>query len=262
MTTTPIRLRTFLLCALGLACLPLSLFAQTEPEIESTKTVIDYYLAGGPMMHVLLLGSIVTIGLIVYCFIAISPEKMAPKRLVDSVNRTMAERDIQNAYALCEENPCSFSKCLSGALLKVNFERDLANKASMMDAAEDTLDGEETRQMNWVNYLNTVATLAPMLGLLGTVMGMIQAFGKLTAGQTEPAELAGGIETAMVTTAGGLLVGIPAMFFYFFFRNKLAGIVSQIQRNFSFAIDVLSGEIQLQSREAPPAAAEVEEEES
>ncbi|MFT5468559.1 MAG: biopolymer transport protein ExbB [Verrucomicrobiales bacterium] len=254
MTTTPHRIRTLFL-ATGLMLIPLSLAAQTESETPPTtneykeKTVLDYYSAGGPMMHVLLFGSIATIGLIVYCAISVSPGKMTPKRLVDSLNRTMADRDIQNAYQLCEENPCSYSKCLSGALLKVNFDRDLANKASMMDAAEDTLDHEETRQMNWINYLNSVATLAPMLGLLGTVFGMIQAFGKLTAGQTKASELAGGIETAMVTTAGGLLVGIPSMFAYFFFRNRLAGIMAQIQRNFSFAIDVLSGEIQLQNRE-------------
>lgn len=247
-------LRTFFF-TIGLLLFPLSAISQNEPaeeikeEEETEKTVIEYYQAGGPMMHVLLLGSVVTIGLIVYCAISVSPGKMVPKRLVDSLNRTMADRDIQNAYQLCEENPCSYSKCLSGALLKVNFERDLANKASMMDAAEDTLDQEETRQMNWVNYLNTVATLAPMLGLLGTVMGMIQAFGKLTANQTKPSELAGGIETAMVTTAGGLIVGIPAMFAFFYFRNRLSGIRSQIQRNFSFAIDVLSGEIQLQGRD-------------
>lgn len=245
--TKPLQI---LLLIFAICFIPLALFAQdSEEATDTTKTVLDYYMAGGPMMHVLLLGSVATVGLVVYCFIAISPGKMVPKRLVDSINRTMADRDIQNAYSLCEENPCSFTKCLSGALLKVNFDRDLANKASMMDAAEDSLDQEETRQMNWVNYLNTAATLAPMLGLLGTVMGMIQAFGKLTAGQTEPSELAGGIETAMVTTAGGLLVGIPAMFFYFFFRNRLAGIMAQIQRNFSFAIDVLSGEIQLQGKE-------------
>ncbi len=232
-----------------LALFPLCGFAQDAPdapEVETTKTLIDYYKAGGPVMHVLLLGSIVTIALTVYCFIAVNAGRMVPKKLVDSINRSMAQRDIQGAYALCNENPCSFSKCLSNALLKVNFDRDLANKDSMVVAAEDTLEQEETKQMVWINYLNTVSTLAPMVGLFGTVMGMIQAFDALSAGKSEPAELAGGIGTAMLTTAGGLLVGIPAMFFYFMFRNRLSMITTEIQKNFSFAIDVLSGEIQLE----------------
>ena len=122
-----------------------------------------------------------------------------------------------------------------------------------MISAEDTLEQEETKQMIWINYLNTVSTLAPMVGLFGTVMGMIQAFDALSAGKSEPAELAGGIGTAMLTTAGGLIVGIPAMFFYFFFRNRLSSITTEIQKNFSFAIDVLSGEIQLEGSVEPTA---------
>jgi biopolymer transport protein ExbB len=140
---------------------------------------------------------------------------------------------------------------LNSGLLKVDFERDRANRASMEQAAADSLEQEEMRQMLWVNYLNTFATLAPMLGLLGTVVGMIEAFDALQQGKSEPEDLAGGIGTAMITTAGGLLVGIPAMFLYFFFRNQLLAIVANIQRQATFLIDVLSGEVRL----AEPAAA-------
>ena len=111
------------------------------------------------------------------------------------------------------------------------------------------MNQEETRQMLWVNYLNVFATLAPMIGLLGTVWGMIESFDQLARGASEPQDLAGGIGKAMSTTAGGLIVGIPAMFFYFFFRNRLTAIVSQIQKDASFAVDVLSGEIKLESDE-------------
>jgi biopolymer transport protein ExbB len=116
----------------------------------------------------------------------------------------------------------------------VNFERDIANKPSMEQAAAETLAEEETRYMIWVNYLNIFATIAPMLGLLGTVTGMIQSFDQLAAGRAEPQDLAGGIGEAMLTTAGGLIVGIPAMFFYFFFRNKLMVAISQIQKSTTF----------------------------
>jgi biopolymer transport protein ExbB len=100
--------------------------------------------------------------------------------------------------------------------------------------------------MVWVNYLNIFATLAPMVGLLGTVWGMIEAFDKLATTSGDPNELAGGIKIAMVTTAGGLIVGIPSMFFYFFFRDKLQGVMTTVQKHASFAIDILSGEIRLE----------------
>ncbi len=244
-------------CALLSACAILSttnLHAQEAPTSTpspttevNVKTLIDYYKDGGFVMHVLLAGLIVTIGLSLYLSMAISKGRMVPKKLVDKVNRTMAVRDIQGVYSLANDNPCVYSKCLSQALLKVNFERDLANKASMVVSAEDTLDQEETKLMVMVNYLNTVSTLAPMIGLFGTVYGMIIAFDALAAGNTEPSDLAGGIGTAMLTTAGGLVVGIPAMFFYFYFRNQLSTITTEIQKQFSYAIDVLSGEIQLRS---------------
>lgn len=231
--------------------------ATVPPAGEQTKSLLDVYKSGGPMMHILALMFIGTVATAAYCFLQVSAGKMVPKQLVDSVNRTMAERDINNAYSLCQENPNSYSRVLSQALLKVNFERDMANKASMDEAAAETLDQEETKQMIWVNYLNVFATLAPMLGLLGTVWGMIEAFDQLMRG-ADAKGLAGGISTAMVTTAGGLLVGIPAMFFYFFFRNRLMTIMSVTQRNVSFALDVLSGEIRLQGADTPAAEAVAE----
>ena len=215
-------------------------------EVES-RSALSYYTGGGPLMHFLLLCSIGTIAAASYCFLNISGGKMAPKSLMNTLVRQMQERDVTNAYNLCNDNPNAFCRVVSAALLKINFDRDQANKISMEQAAGETLDQEETKQMLWVNYLNVFATIAPMLGLLGTVTGMIGAFDQLAAGRAEPNDLAGGIGTAMLTTAGGLVVGIPAMFFYFFFRNRLMSITAEIQKNTTFLIDVLSGEVKLAS---------------
>lgn len=215
-------------------------------EVDS-RSALSYYTGGGPLMHFLLLCSIGTIAAVTYCFLNVKGGKMAPKSLMNTLVRQMQERDVTDAYNLCTENSNAFSRVVSAALLKVNFERDQANKVSMEQAAGETLDQEETRQMIWVNYLNVFATIAPMLGLLGTVTGMIGAFDQLAAGRSEPNDLAGGIGTAMLTTAGGLVVGIPAMFFYFFFRNRLMSITAEIQKNTTFLIDILSGEVKLAS---------------
>lgn len=222
------------------------------PEaVAQDVSALDLYQQGGGFMHILLLCSIGTIAVAVYCFVQISRSKMAPQTLVNQVNSAMAARDVVAAYSACTSHPSSYARVMSGALLKVNFDRDLANKASMTDAAAESLDEEEHRQMVWVNYLNIFATLAPMIGLLGTVWGMIEAFDKLATTSGDAKELAGGIKIAMVTTAGGLIVGIPAMFFYFFFRDKLQGVMTTVQKNASFAIDILSGEIRLQGAVEP-----------
>ena len=238
-----------LLCLLGCSLLPLSAEEappdEAAPVPERTVSLLDYYKDGGWMMHVLLLCSVGTIAVAVYCFTQINKKKMAPTSLAENMTKYMEKRDVTHAYELCHSNPSSYSEVLSSALLKVNFDRDRANKESMMEAAGEALDQEETRYMLWVNYLNVFATLAPMIGLLGTVVGMIESFQQLEQANSQPSELAGGIRKAMVTTAGGLLVGIPSMFFYFFFRDRLTAIISHIQKNTSFLIDVLSGEVKL-----------------
>lgn len=219
--------------------------AAAPPPVEE-KTLLDQFFAGGPLMWPILLCSIGTAAVAVYCFIRISRKKMMPSDEVEAVGQFMEQRDAAGAYSFCHAKNSVFSTTMSSALLKVNFERDLANKASMEQAAGETLANEETKLQLWVNYLNVFATIAPMLGLLGTVTGMIESFDMLAAGKSEPADLAGGIGVAMLTTAGGLIVGIPAMFFYFYFRNLLSIIIADIQKRLTFMVDLLSGELKLE----------------
>ena len=224
-----------------------TLFAQDEiSDVAEKRTLLDTYMDGGWMMHVLTVCSVGTIAVAVWCFMQVTAKKMVPPLLVEQMTKLMQKREAGQAYELCQAADNSFTRVLGAALVKVNFERDKSNKGSMDEAAGEALDQEETRHLIWVNYLNVFATLAPMIGLLGTVMGMMDAFDQLEQNNSAPDQLAGGIRKAMGTTAGGLLVGIPAMFFYFFFRNKLAAIVSEIQRRASFMIDVLSGEVHLE----------------
>ncbi len=240
-------------------CLALLLLAFAAPAaaqeappppaaIESTS-LLDLYQQGGWTMHILLLFSVGTVGVAVYCFTQVSQKRMVPKPLMETLTSSMQKRDVGGAYQVCLSQPNSLSRVMSNALLKVNFDRDQANKVSMEEAAGETMDGEETRYMTWINYLNVFATIAPMIGLYGTVSGMITAFNQLKAGNSEPSDLAGGIGEAMITTAAGLIVGIPAMFFFFFFRNKLMGIMAELQRSASFLIGVLSGEVKLAGSE-------------
>ncbi len=218
--------------------------AQTPPPKD--KTLLDTFNAGGPLMWPILLCSIGTAAVAVYCFIHINGNKLMPKAQVEAVGQYVQARDAASAYQLCHSQPNVFANTMAAALLKVNFERDLANKLSMEQAAGETLGNEETKLSLWVNYLNVFATIGPMLGLLGTVTGMIASFDMLAAGKSEPSDLAGGIGEAMITTAGGLFVGIPAMFLYFYFRNLLSIQIANIQKRVTFMLDVLSGELKIE----------------
>jgi biopolymer transport protein ExbB len=223
----------------------------SPPPAAVEKSLVDLFNAGGALMWPILLCSVGTIAVGVYCFLQINQRKMMPKTQVEAVSQYMQRHDANSAYQLCQSAPNVFANTISSALLKVNFERDLANKMSMEQAAGETLVQEETRLMIWVNYLNIFATIAPMLGLLGTVTGMIQSFDQLAAGRSEPQDLAGGIGEAMLTTAGGLIVGIPAMFLYFYFRNLLQVAIGNIQKQVTFMIDILSGELKLEGATHP-----------
>ncbi|MDX2081977.1 MAG: MotA/TolQ/ExbB proton channel family protein [Terrimicrobiaceae bacterium] len=240
-------------CAFGLLAFASPLIAQdaeAKPPPPKDKTLLDTFNAGGPLMWPILLCSIGTAAVAVYCLLHINGNKMMPKSQVEAVGQYMQSRDAGSAYSLCHSNPNVFASTMAAALLKVNFDRDLANKLSMEQAAAETLANEETKLSLWVNYLNVFATIGPMLGLLGTVTGMIASFDMLAAGKSEPSDLAGGIGEAMITTAGGLFVGIPAMFFYFYFRNLLSINIANIQKRVTFLLDLLSGEIKIEGASA------------
>ncbi len=254
----PLILLTALLLLVGTRSSLLAQDAAAPPPLPPVeeKSLLDLYKQGGFLMHFILLCSIGTIAVGVYCGIQINRRKMQPPNQVRTLTAYMQARDPGSAYTFCSQNPNAYTNTVAAALLKVNFDRDLANKTSMEAAAGETLAEEETRSMVWVNYLNVFATLAPMLGLLGTVTGMIQSFDQLAAGRSEPQDLAGGIGQAMLTTAGGLIVGIPAMFLYFFFRNRLVIMITEIQKSVTFLIYILSGELKIQEATQNPPAGE------
>jgi biopolymer transport protein ExbB len=251
--TTKKTTRFLLAAAPALVFLVAAAVAQEAPAAPpagtpvTEKSLLDTFYAGGALMWPILACSVGTIAVGAFCFVQINQKKMMPKAQESAVSQYMQQRDPNAAYQLCQSQPNVFANTMSAALLKVNFERELANKPSMEQAAGETLMQEEQRLMIWVNYLNIFATIAPMLGLLGTVTGMIASFDQLAAGRSEPSDLAGGIGEAMITTAGGLIVGIPAMFLFFYFRNLLQVAIGNIQKAATFMIDVLSGELKLES---------------
>ena len=170
--------------------------------------------------------------------------KMMPAQVVAHLSELVSRRNLASAYEYCQSNPGPFTHALASALTKANYERDMFNKTAMANSIADDCFRSETKMMVVVNYLNTFAVLAPMIGLLGTVSGMITSFGALTAGKAEAADLAKGIGEALVATGGGLLLAIPAMFLYFFFRGQVSANMADVHKALSHVLDLFTGEAQ------------------
>ncbi len=227
------------LAALALAALlfgPSSAFAAGVP---TDKSLLDLYHEGGPVMHFIALCSIATVALGIYCGISLRKQKVMPDALVLQLSNQLAQRDLNAAYETCNANPGPLTRSLGAALIKATLERDSLDKNAMENAIADGCFREETRIMATVNYLNTFAVLAPMIGLLGTVSGMITSFSALTAGKAEASDLAKGIGEALIATGGGLLLAIPAMFLYFFFRGKASVLMTDVHQKLSEMLDLL-----------------------
>lgn len=210
--------------------------------VETNKSLLDLYREGGPIMHLIALCSVAVLALGTYCAMMYRKAKLMPPTVVNHLNDLMTQRDLATAYQFGQANPSALTNALNTALTKANYERDMYNKVAMENAVAEECFRSETKMMVVVNYLNTFAVLAPMIGLLGTVSGMITSFSALTAGKAEATDLAKGIGEALVATGGGLFLAIPAMFMYFFFRGMVSSNMADVHKSLSHMLDLFTGE--------------------
>jgi biopolymer transport protein ExbB len=179
--------------------------------------------------------SIACVALIVDAFLTVRSTKVMPPSLMANVQSAMEQGDVMKALQHCEEEPCPLSNILSAGFSNVEEGFDTIQDAVSVSAAM-----EEERLMQRVNYLNVVGNLAPMLGLLGTVQGMINAFaGLANAGAAGGGALAMSISQALWTTAFGLFVAIPALAFFYYFRNRASTIIITMEMHTLEEIKIL-----------------------
>jgi len=244
--------KTLWIMMLGLFALALSLtgYAQdaggtlTGPATDGgggaeSTNIINVIRAGGFIGIILWIGifftSIACIALIVDAFLTVRDNKVMPPSLVENVQSAMEQGDVMKALQHCEEEPCPVANILSAGFSNVEEGFDTIQDAVSVAAAM-----EEEQLMQRVNYLNVVGNLAPMLGLLGTVLGMILAFSELgTAGAAGGGALAVSISQALWTTAAGLFIAIPALAFFYFFRNRASKIILTMEMHTLEEIKIL-----------------------
>ena len=199
-----------------------------QPQVKS-KSLADYWRAGGITMYPLGLFAIFGTTLIVYNFIAIRKKKFLNPEGIKKVEELVNKLEFEEAIKYCEKNPSPITNIIGCGLARVD-ERDI-DVDSVSTAMEEASTEEFANPYVLINYLGLIASLAPMLGLYGTVSGMVKAFDTIAAeGAGSASKLADNIAEALITTAAGMIIGIPTMFFFFFFKNKYGAIISGSSR--------------------------------
>ena len=223
--------------AASLAVLPIPLMAgEAAPEAAAPPAVMHQiswgwmWAAGGWIMYPLLAISILALALVIYLFVILRGSQVVPGPLHRELLEKVRAGALTDAGRACGYRPCPLSSVVQAAL---DYLKTIAGADPVL--LKDIMEGEGARQSDAIQgqpqYLLDVAIIAPMVGLFGTVWGMMRAFSviALNFDRAQPVELANGVAQALVTTVGGLLIGIPAMAFYAYFRRRAARMVSYLE---------------------------------
>jgi biopolymer transport protein ExbB len=213
--------------------------AAVEGEEEEAATMFDNVKQAGLWMVPLILASIAMVALIVYNFIQLTAAKFKPEDLKMALLDHMANCRVRSAIEVASTSPTYLGRMLASALPHVDAtDPETLGREEVEDAVAEFTIRENRAHMNWIGYLGVIGQIAPMLGLLGTVVGMMGAFNTIgSQGQADPSALAADIGLAMVTTASGLIIAIPSVFFFFFLRNRFNGLVAACHQDMSDMLD-------------------------
>jgi len=200
--------------------------------------VFELVTAGGWLMLPIILCSVIAAAITAERFWALKQEKVVPSNLVAQVWQLHQKKELNNERIKLLRDSSPLGRILSAGLINMKHERDV-----MKEAIEETGRQVVLELERFLNTLGTIASISPLLGLLGTVIGMIKVFTAITAqGVGNPTVLAGGISEALITTAAGLSVAIPSLMFYRYFRGRVDMLVIKMEEEALKLVEVIHGE--------------------
>lgn len=182
--------------------------------------------SGGIIMLPIILSSIIAAAIILERLWTLQRQRVLPKELTDKVWRLVESHQLQDKHIAALQQNSPLGKVLAAGLENRHRARDV-----MKEAIEDTGRHVVHELERFLNALGTIAAISPLMGLLGTVFGMIRTFNSITStGIGNPAALAGGIAEALITTAAGLTVAIPSLICYRFLRRRVDDLVIDMEK--------------------------------
>jgi biopolymer transport protein ExbB len=179
----------------------------------------------GPVFGPLLLAvSVAMMALVVLLFLDLRMSSAIPPGFVDEFTDTVNKRKFKEAFDMARNDPSYLGQVLTAGMSRLQYGLEDAREAAL-NSLESIKSDKETKN----NYNAVIATVGPMLGLVGTVWGMILSFSVLAkATQVNPSELAGGISHALVVTLFGVAISVPAIFFNAFYRNRITRVMMDV----------------------------------
>ena len=192
--------------------------ADTAPPSNGPMSLFKLIQLGGIVGWVIILLSCVALGLVIEYAISIRRTRLAPPRDILVLQKLIRERKFDEILKL-DRGKISFLTQVVLAGLKESAQ----GYSAMLKAMEDTVEALNAALARKIEHLNVIGNIAPMLGLLGTVTGMLRCFNEISqvTGAIEPQQLASGIFEALITTCMGLIVAIPTIYCYALFRNRV-----------------------------------------
>ncbi|MGM0594888.1 MAG: MotA/TolQ/ExbB proton channel family protein [Pseudomonadota bacterium] len=200
--------------------------------------MFELVTAGGWLMVPIILCSVLAVAIIGERFWALKQEKVVPTNLVGQVWQLHQQQELTRERLQRLRDGSPLGRILAAGLINMQNERDV-----MKEAIEETGRQAVIELERFLNTLGTIASITPLLGLLGTVIGMIKVFAAITEqGVGNPTVLAGGISEALITTAAGLAVAIPSLMFYRYFRGRVDMLVIKMEEEALKLVEVIHGE--------------------
>jgi len=205
---------------------PMLMAQDAAPKEESMLE--KWVLNGGWTMAFIGAAVVAFIALTVFNFINLTKPKFCPDDLKAALMDHMVNCRVRSAIELAASHPSYLGRMVAYSFPNIDATQpDTLGRDQIEDAIADFTNNESRKNMQWINYISVIAQASPMLGLTGTVIGMVNAFGTLkTAGAADPSQLAGDISVALLTTLWGLFNAIPCIICYFILKNKYNGLVA------------------------------------
>ena len=213
--------------------------ATDAPEAPAKTWLQTWVLDGGIWMAPLGICSVMAVAYTVLCLMTFNRAKFCPPQLQAQLLDLMQQCRVRSAIEASAQSPSFLGRMMTVALPHFDVtNQETLGKESVEDAMAEFAAQELRPYQKWITYFSVLAQICPMLGLLGTVVGMVGAFGVLSqSGGAEPAALAGDISVALLTTLGGLIVAIPALALFYAFKNRLNDLISQTLQSGTELVD-------------------------
>ena len=194
-------------------------------EGAKSMTAIEFIKYGGAIGGLIILCSVVAMGMSIERAIGLKRDNVVPPDVLAQLEQLFDEEEYEEAMTICEGHPCYLTNVIAAGLPKIGTSYE-----NIGDAMQEVGDFEATKIQQSISYINFIVNVSPMLGLLGTVWGMIGAFNTIATSPTPPtpAMLAGGIQQALVTTCMGIFVAVVFSVVYFYYRNKVQRMILEV----------------------------------